>query len=120
MFKKIEVMRLSVGTVYKLFAIGTFCFVIPLCTLLGFFAMFGAHTLAWNGQPVTGPSGIVAGPFIGAFIGAMFVALWGTGCVVGLWIYSCFFSFTITVQETEAAAPGTSTIFDEASSRLRR
>lgn len=116
MFRKIEVARLSAGTVYKLFAIGTFCSIIPLCTVMGFFALFGLHTLAWNGQPVTGLSGLLAGPFIGAFIAAFFVALWGTACVVGLWIYSCFFSFNVTVQEIEVAAPRNSTIFNQASS----
>lgn len=119
MFKKIEVARLSTGTAYKLFAIGTFCSIVPLCTLLGFFALFGLHTLAWNGQPVTGLSGLLAGPLIGAFIGACFIALWGTACVVGLWIYSCFFSFRIAVQEVNVAGPGSSAIFDEVSSRQR-
>lgn len=102
MFKRIEVWRLSAGSVYKLLAIGTFCCVVPLCTLMGLFALFGAGTLSWNDQPVTGISGLLAGPFIGAFIGGCFVALWGSGCVLGLWIYSKFFSFTIALQEANA------------------
>jgi len=103
MFKKIEVARLSAGSVYKLVAIGTFCCLVPLCTLMGLFALFGAHTLAWNNRPVTGISGFFAGPFIGAFIGGCVVALWGSACVLGLWIYSRFFSFTIAVREMDIA-----------------
>src|ERR1700743_3214231 len=99
MFKKIEVVRLSAGSVYKMFAIGTFSCVVPFCTVMGFFALFGANTLAWNSHPITGFSGLLAGPFIGAFIGGCFVALWGSACVLGLWIYTKFFSFTIAVLE---------------------
>jgi hypothetical protein len=102
MYKKIEVLRLSVGSVYKLLAIGTLCSIVPFCTLMGVIALFGSHTLSWNDQPVTGISGLIAGPFIGAFIGGCFVAFWGSACVLGLWIYSRFFSYTITVQEVQA------------------
>ncbi len=101
MFKTIEVAGLSVGTVYKTVAIGTFCCIVPLCTLMGFFALFGANTLAWNGHPVTGVSGLFAGPLIGAFIAGCAVVLWGSACAIGLWIYSKFFSFTIAVREIQ-------------------
>ena len=74
-----------------------------MCALMGLFALFGAGTLSWNDKPVTGISGLLAGPFIGVFIGGCFVALWGSMCVLGLWIYSRFFSFTIALQEAQAA-----------------
>lgn len=102
MYKKIEISRLSAGSVYKLLAIGALCSFIPFCTLMGVFALFGSHTLSWNDQPVTGIPGLLAGPFIGAFIGGCGVALWGSICVLGLWAYSKFFSYTITVQEVHA------------------
>lgn len=104
MFKRIEVWRLSAGSVYKLLSIGTFFSVVPFCTLMGLFALFGAGTLSWNDEPVTGISGLLAGPFIGAFISGLFVAIWGSGCVLGLWIYSRFFSITIAVQEVQAGS----------------
>ena len=102
MYRKIEVLRLSAGSIYKLLAIGTLCSIVPFCALMGVFSLFGSHTLSWNDQPVTGISGLLAGPFIGAFIGGCFVALWGSVCVLGLWVYSKFFSYTITVQEVQA------------------
>ena len=106
MYKKIEVSRLSAGSVYKLLAIGTLCSIVPFCTLMGVFALFGSHTLSWNDQPVTGISGLLAGPFIGAFVGGCFVALWGSAVVLGLWIYSKLFSYTITVREVQADSRG--------------
>lgn len=102
MYKKIEVWRLSVGSIYKLLAIGTLFSIVPFCTLMGLFSLFGSHTLFWNDQPVTGISGLLAGPFIGAFIGGCFVALWGSACVLGLWVCSKFFSYTIAVHEVDA------------------
>jgi hypothetical protein len=108
MFKRIEVARLSVGSVYKTVAIGTFSCIVPFCTLMGLFALFGAKTLAWNNHPVTGISGLFAGPFIGVFIGGCVVALWGSACAIGLWIYSKFFSFTIAVREIQI--PGSSEV----------
>jgi hypothetical protein len=102
MYKKIEISHLSAGSVYKLLAIGTLCSIVPFCTLMGVLALSGSHTLSWNDQPVTGISGLLAGPFIGAFIGGCFVALWGTVVVLGLWIYSKLFSYTIAVHEVPA------------------
>ena len=99
MYKKIEVSRLSAGSVYKMLAIGTLCSIVPFSTLMGLFALFGSDTLSWNDQPVTGISGLLAGPFIGAFIGGCLVALWGSACVLGLWIYSKFFRYRIAVDE---------------------
>jgi len=101
MYKKIEVSRLSAGSVYKLLAIGTLCSMVPFCTLMGVLALFGSHTLSWNDEPVTGMSGLLAGPFIGAFIGGCVAALWGSVCALGLWIYSRFFSYTIAVREAQ-------------------
>ncbi len=40
MYKKIEISRLSAGSVYELLAIGSFCSIVPFCTLMGLFALF--------------------------------------------------------------------------------
>jgi hypothetical protein len=102
MFKVTEIYRLSTGSVFKLVTIGTLCSIIPLCLLFGVFAMFGAHTLSWNGQPVTGFTAILAAPFIGAFISALFIAFYGSMCAFGLWAYSRFMTLTIAIKEFSA------------------
>lgn len=99
MFKTIEVRRISAGSVYKLIAIGFLSSVIPFCTLPGIFSLFGADTLSWNGKPVSGISGLLASPFIGAFIGFVFIAICGSLCVLGQWVYCRFLTFTISIQE---------------------
>lgn len=106
MFKFVEIYRLSAGSVFKLVAIGSFCSIIPLCMLFGVFALFGAHTLSWNGQPVTGVSALLAAPFIGAFIGGIFAVFFGSMCALGLWIYSRFLTLTISIQEFSVEDPG--------------
>jgi hypothetical protein len=44
--QKVELLRLSAGSVYKLLAIATLCSIVPLCTLMGLFSLFGSHTLS--------------------------------------------------------------------------
>lgn len=38
MYKKIDISRLSAGSVYKLLAIGSLCSIVPFCTLMGLHA----------------------------------------------------------------------------------
>jgi hypothetical protein len=99
MFKIVEIRRISTGSIYKLFAIGFLCSLLPLCMLMGLCSVFGAGTVSWNGSPVTGIAGLFASPFIGAFLCAIFVAVYGSLCALGLWIYSRFLTFTIAIQE---------------------
>ena len=54
MFTEIKIQRLSAGTVYKLTAIGLARSLLPLCIFFGVLAAFGAQTVTWNGQHLTG------------------------------------------------------------------
>lgn len=106
MFKELAVQRLSLGTVYKLLAIGMTAFLVPFSLLMGIFAYFGAGTVTWNEQPLTGISGLLASPFLGLFGSALFTAIMGTWLAIGLWIYSKIRPLTIKVRlihgETDA------------------
>jgi hypothetical protein len=44
---------------------------VPLAAVLGMLGYFGFATLNWNGEPLTGTSALVGGPFMG-----LFFALW--------------------------------------------
>jgi len=95
----LQVRKLSLGTVYKLTALGFLFSMVPFAVLMGLFAAFGAETLSWNDQPVTGLTGLIASPFIGLFIALLFSALLGTAMALGLWVYSWFGTLTLEYRE---------------------
>lgn len=98
MFKPIRVRRLSTGTIYKLVAVGLACSLVPLSILFGVAALFGANTVTWNGQHLTGVTGLIASPLIGLFTAAIATLLLGSACGLGLWLYSLVRPITIVVR----------------------
>jgi hypothetical protein len=95
LFTKISLDRLYVGSIYKLTFLGLAGSLIPMCLLSGFFALFGANTVRWNGQPIHGVDGLLLAPVFGMiFVGILSVLL-GTSLVVGLWLYSKFLPISL-------------------------
>lgn len=95
MVERLEVKRLTTGTVFKILGIGYACSLIPFSLLMGIFSFFGAGTVTWNGQPLTGIVGLVAAPFIGVFLALLFAGLFGLFLAFGLWIFSRFRSLVL-------------------------
>ena len=85
---ELRIERLSFGTVYKIMALGLAASFIPFSFLMGTLAYFGAGTVTWNGQALTGVSGLLASPFIGLFVSLSFTLVLGTMVSIGLWIVS--------------------------------
>jgi hypothetical protein len=69
--------------------------------LAGFFALFGASTVTWNQQPVTGVTGLLASLFIGLFIAAMFTMFLSSCMAFGLWLYSKFQPLKLLVKVSD-------------------
>jgi hypothetical protein len=106
MFKEIKVQRVAMGTLFKLVGLGFVCTLVPFALLMGCFALFGASTVSWNQQPVTGVAGLIASPFIGLMLTAILTALSGSCMSLGLWLYSRFRPLTLLVKiEADTATP---------------
>ena len=90
MIEKIEIKRLAMGTIFKVLILGSLFSLVPFSLLMGILSLFGASTVSWNGQPLTGITGLIASPFIGAFIALLFSGIFGLFLSAGLWIYSRF------------------------------
>lgn len=101
MFTEIKVQRLSAGTVFKLAAIGLACSFLPICVFFGVLAAFGAQTITWNGQHLTGLSGLAMSPVIGLMITGIGTLLLGSACAFGLWLYSLVRPMSILVKSAE-------------------
>lgn len=104
MFREVSVRRLSAGTVFKLVAIGLACSVIPFSLLMGFLSLFGASTVTWNRQTVTGVYGLIVSPFIGLVLVAFLTMVLGSCVAFGLWIFSKIRPVTLLVKQDAAAA----------------
>jgi hypothetical protein len=61
-----------------------------LCVLLSVPAAFGVEILSWNGEHVTGPMALIAGPLIGIFVGTVFGIFSGLITYLGLRVYGKF------------------------------
>ena len=86
----ITVKRLRSGTVFKLLLLGNLIFFLPFSLLAGVLSMFGASTISWNGQVVTGLPALLVSPLSGALFALVFSVLGWISVFIGLWIYSAF------------------------------
>jgi len=101
----IVIRRLRTGSVFRVAAAGIFFSLIPFAMVMGVCGLFGMDTLSWNEKPVHGVTALVASPFVGAFIAAMFTAFGGSGLAFGLWLYSKFKPLRLTVVEDIESDP---------------
>jgi hypothetical protein len=100
-FTEIRIQRLSAGTVFKLAAVGLGCSLLPVCIFFGVLAAFGAQTITWNGQHLTGLSGLAMSPVVGLMFTGVGTLLLGSACAFGLWLYSLVRPMSILVKSAE-------------------
>lgn len=86
----ITVKRLRSGTVFKLLLIGNLVFFLPLSLLAGLLGMFGASTVTWNDQILTGLPALLVSSLSGALFVLVFSVLGWISVFIGLWVYSAF------------------------------
>jgi hypothetical protein len=105
--KSIVVRKLRTATVYKLVATGAVFGLVPVFVVFGVLGAMGLSTLTWNGQPVTGPRAIIAGPLMGVMFALICTALFGSAIALGLWIYSKFRTLNLEYEQlaTEGDSP---------------
>ena len=100
--QSVSVKKVSAGTIYKLIAIGLTTGFLPIFTVFGVMGAFGADTLTWNNEPVTGVKAIFAGPLMAVFMALMFTAIMGSVAAFGLWLFSFFKPITIEYTTTDS------------------
>jgi len=86
----ITVKRLRSGTVFKLLLIGNLAFFLPLALLVGILGMFGASTVTWNGQVMTGLPALLVSSLSGSLFALVFSVFGWISVFIGLWVYSAF------------------------------
>lgn len=101
-FTEIRIQRLGAGSVFKLAAVGLACSLLPLSVFFGVLAAFGAQTITWNGQHLTGLSGLAMSPVVGLMLTGIGTLFLGSACAFGLWLYSLVRPMTILVKSAKA------------------
>lgn len=75
--------------------------------LMGVFALFGAQTVHWGQQPITGVAGLLASPLIGLMLAVVFSFFGWLSFMFSFWLFSRFGSLTIEYI-TDEPPPGAS------------
>lgn len=88
MIATLQVSRLSTGSVFKLTAIGMFYTCIPFGLLLGVLAAFGAATVNFQGNDVTGVMAIPAAALVAAVMAALATLFVGGALAFGLRLHA--------------------------------
>ncbi len=100
----IVIKRLTAGSVFKLVATGTMITLGLFGTLMGILAFFGAGTVNWNQQPLTGITGLFAGPILGLVFGFFLTILGWIGFCFSFRLVSLFTSMELEyVMDTDQA-----------------
>lgn len=104
--RSMTIRRIKTGSIFRLLAASFFCSLIPFSILMGILGFFGFDTLSWNNQPLHGVTALVASPFIGVFIAAIFTGFIGLLIAFGLWIFSKFrpIKIEVLVEDGSGAA----------------
>ena len=93
--ESISIARLTAGSIYRLVLVGLLCGFVPLGVIFGVLGFTGYGTVKWNGEPITGPSALYAGPLISIFLALMLSLFLGSVSVLGLWLFSKFRPFKL-------------------------
>ena len=97
--ERLEIKRLSFGTLFKLLFIGMLIPLFLFGFLCGIAALFGANTVTINDVNVYGIQGLLAGMAIGLLLPAVFAMLFSLVLGIGLWMYSLFKTLIITYKK---------------------
>ncbi|MBI3712152.1 MAG: hypothetical protein HY253_04200 [Burkholderiales bacterium] len=97
----VEVARVRGATIVKIVTLGSVIGWALMSSLFGVAALFGVEVIKWNGAYLTGLAGLLASPFVGAFVGLVFGLLTSLFAYAGLRFYSLFRTLTVEYIPSE-------------------
>lgn len=87
---QIEAKKISKASLFRLITLGLGCGFFVFFTLCGVASIFGAETVSWNGESVTGVMGLVAALLMWPIFSLFFSLFIWLVSIFGLWVYSFF------------------------------
>lgn len=95
--------RFTAGSLFKIIGLGYAISLVLFSVVMGGLALFGANTVNWNGHHLTGVSGLVAAPFIGAFLAVVFTLFTWVAFAFSYWLVARFGSVKLEYIGEEAS-----------------
>ena len=80
--------KISKKSLFKLLATGLSLGFLVFFSICGVAAIFGAETVHWNEEPITGLNGLITALLMWPFFSLFFTGFIWLVTVFGLWIYS--------------------------------
>ncbi|MEY2427809.1 MAG: hypothetical protein QOJ40_694 [Verrucomicrobiota bacterium] len=93
--RTIIIRRFAALSMLKIVAVGCIISLCGFSLMMGFLALFGAHTVQWNHQSLTGMAGLMNSVFIAAFLSFGFTLFGWIGFVISFWLFSKFSSLSL-------------------------
>ncbi len=91
--------KLTKGSVFKIYFLGLAGGFFVLFLIFGISAIFGAETVKWEGQPITGFMGLVTAMLMWPFFSFFFAGFMWLISILGLWLYSLIRPITISFKD---------------------
>jgi|GEM_PF-420436 hypothetical protein len=91
----ITIRRFTVASLFKIVAIGCIISLFGFSLLVGILSLFGAHTVHWNRESVTGMAGLTMSVFLGGILALAFTIIGWIGFAISFWLFSRFSSLKL-------------------------
>ena len=91
--------KLTKGSIFKIYFLGLAGGFFFLFFIFGISAIFGAETVKWEEQPITGFKGFIAAMLMWPFFSFFFAGSMWLISLLGLWLYSLIRPITISFKD---------------------
>ncbi len=91
--------KITKGSVFKIYFLGLAGGFSVLFLISGILAIFGAETVKWEEQPVTGFKGFVTAMLMWPVFSFLFAGFMWLISILGLWLYSLIRPITISFKD---------------------
>jgi hypothetical protein len=99
--RRIRLRRIKAGSLFKLVLLSSSAVFIPMIVFFGVLAFFGAKTVTFSGEHVTGMKGLVTALIMAPFFTPFFSLFAWIGAYVGIRVFGCFWPLEIEYVPAE-------------------
>ena len=99
--RKIRLRRIKAGSLFKLVFLSSSAIFIPMIVFFGVLAFFGAKTVTFSGEQVTGVKGLVTALIMAPFFTLFFSLFAWIGAYIGIRIFARFWPLELEYVPAE-------------------